>query len=146
MIREDVSKMVSEQDLQKKFREIEMSYKGVSVPLKDSKTKISVKDFKRPFEVNIKTKEMQFLFPDMWRSKLFVALCRKYKLEPYRYSGQRHTTVMVRGSREFIDTVLWDEYVALADVLVQYFSNVIVKLICEEIHPNAADTTEVSAT
>ena len=29
--------------------------------------------------------EMQFSMPDQWSRRLFVALCRRYGLKPYRY-------------------------------------------------------------
>ena len=31
---------------------------------------------------------------NLWTKKLFVALCQKYQLKPYRYSRQKHTTTM----------------------------------------------------
>ena len=40
--------------------------------------------------------EMQFAMPDSWAVRLFVALCRRYGLRPYRYPRQRRTTIMVR--------------------------------------------------
>jgi hypothetical protein len=43
--------------------------------------------------------EMKFTMPDAWSVKLFVALCRRYGLRPYRYARQRRTTVMVRRWR-----------------------------------------------
>ena len=45
--------------------------------------------------------EMQFSMPDAWAVRLFVALCRRYDIRPYRYPRQRRTTIMVsvhRGS------------------------------------------------
>ena len=33
--------------------------------------------------------EMQFSMPDQWSRHLFVALCRRYGLKPYRYRRQR---------------------------------------------------------
>ena len=36
--------------------------------------------------------EMQFSMSDQWSRHLFVALCRRYGLKPYRYHRQRRTT------------------------------------------------------
>jgi hypothetical protein len=33
--------------------------------------------------------EMQFTMPDTWSGHLFIALCRRYGLKPYRYRRQR---------------------------------------------------------
>ena len=41
--------------------------------------------------------ELQFSLPDAWSVRLFVALCRKHGLRPFRYARQRRTTVMVRA-------------------------------------------------
>ena len=40
--------------------------------------------------------ELQFAMPDAWSRQLFVALCRRYGLRPYRYPRQKRTTVMLR--------------------------------------------------
>ncbi len=48
---------------------------------------------------------------DQCQRRLFTALCRRYGLERYRYKGQRHTTVVVRAPRSFVDNTLWPEYI-----------------------------------
>ena len=54
--------------------------------------------------------ETQFSMPDQWSRQLFMALSRRYGLKPYRYRRQRHTTVVIRAPKGFIDTVLWPEF------------------------------------
>ena len=39
--------------------------------------------------------EMQFSMPDQWSRHLFLALCRRYGMKPYRYYRQRRNTVMI---------------------------------------------------
>ena len=39
--------------------------------------------------------EMQFSLGDQWSRQLFLALCRRYGLKPYRLHRQRRTTVML---------------------------------------------------
>ena len=39
--------------------------------------------------------ELQYSLPDVWSVRIFVALCRKHGIRPYRYPRQRRTTVMV---------------------------------------------------
>jgi hypothetical protein len=43
--------------------------------------------------------EMQFSVPDRWSRHLFLALCRRYGLAPYRYHRQRRNTIMVRARK-----------------------------------------------
>src|SRR5258706_11353205 len=50
--------------------------------------------------------EMQFSMPDQWSRHLFLALCRRYGLKPYRYYRQRRNTVMIRAPKRFLDQVL----------------------------------------
>ena len=52
---------------------------------------------------------MKFQLADEWRRRLMVALLRRYGLRPYRYSGQRYTTVMARVPKSFVDGTLWPE-------------------------------------
>src|SRR5262245_46241696 len=54
--------------------------------------------------------ELQFSLPDQWSRHLFIALCRRYGLSPYRYPRQRRTTIMVRAPRGFVEQVLWREF------------------------------------
>ena len=42
--------------------------------------------------------ELKFTVPDTWSARLFIALCRRYGFDPFRYSRQRHTTIMVGRS------------------------------------------------
>ena len=53
--------------------------------------------------------ELQISLSDQWSRRLFLALCRRYGLEPYRYHRQRRTTLMVRAPRRFFDQVLWPD-------------------------------------
>src|SRR5271170_4451771 len=41
--------------------------------------------------------EMKFNLPDQWSTRLFIALCRRHGLRPFRYARQRSTTIMVRA-------------------------------------------------
>jgi hypothetical protein len=43
--------------------------------------------------------EYRYSLQDPWQRKLFLALCRRYGLKPYRLRGQRHSSVMVRAPK-----------------------------------------------
>ena len=77
--------------------------------------------------------EMQFSMPDQWSRQLFMALSRRYGLKPYRYRRQRHTTVVIRAPKGFIDTVLWPEFTELNQALRTYLNEVTLRVIHEEI-------------
>jgi hypothetical protein len=87
--------------------------------------------------------ELKFTFPDLWARRLFVALCRRYDLAPYRYKRQRYTTVMLRAPRSFIDTTLWPEFSALHRALGEYLNAATERIIREEVHRDTAEAEEV---
>jgi hypothetical protein len=88
--------------------------------------------------------EMQFSLPDQWSRRLFLALCRRYGLQPYRYRRQRLTTVMVRVPRGFVDPVLWPEFGELNRALTIYLNQVPLRVIRDEVFADASDATEVA--
>ena len=60
----------------------------------------------------------RYSLPDPWTRKLFLALCRRYGLKPYREPGQRYSSVQVRAPESFQNKTLWPEFQALRDELV----------------------------
>ena len=89
--------------------------------------------------------ELQFSMPDAWSRQLFVALCRRYGLQPYRYSRQKRTTVMVRVPRGFNDTVLWPEFLELDRALSAHLQSVTRRIIHDAIHADTSEVEEVQA-
>lgn len=88
--------------------------------------------------------EMQFSMSDQWSRRLFLALCRRYGLKPYRYPRQRLTTVVLRVPRGFIDQVLWPEFNELNRALRVYLNDVTLRIIREEVHGDASEAAEVA--
>ena len=43
--------------------------------------------------------EFRFSMTDAWSRSLFIAVLRRHGLRPYRYHGQRRTTVMVKDRK-----------------------------------------------
>jgi tRNA nucleotidyltransferase (CCA-adding enzyme) len=80
---------------------------------------------------------------DAWSRLLFLALCRRYGLEPYRRYRQRYTTVLVRAPRRFIDEVLWPEFKELDAELQKYLREVTLRVIREGVHADASEAPEV---
>ncbi|MEQ1890964.1 MAG: hypothetical protein ABL998_00340 [Planctomycetota bacterium] len=83
----------------------------------------------------------RFSLPDTWSRRLFVALARRYGLQPYREHGQRRTTVMLRTSPKFIDETLWPEFVELQQELSRQLEAVTLRIIHQAVH---ADTEEAA--
>ncbi len=88
--------------------------------------------------------EYRFSLPDGWSKSLFIALLRRYGIEPYRYSGQRRTTVMARVTRTFAEEVLWPEFRELNATLRAHLESVTTRVIAQAIHGDQADAEERS--
>jgi hypothetical protein len=83
--------------------------------------------------------EMQFSMPDQWSLHLFLALCRRYGLQPYRLYRQRHNnTIMVRAPRGFIDQVLWPEFTEIDRTLQAYLHEVTLRITARKFIPTPA--------
>ena len=88
--------------------------------------------------------QMQVSLGDQWSRQLFLALCRRYGLKPYRLHRQRRTTVMLKAPKSFIEQVLWPEFQQLDEALRRYLSKVTTRIIREEVHKDVSEATEVN--
>jgi hypothetical protein len=86
--------------------------------------------------------EYRFSLPDPWSRRLFAALLRRYGLTPYRYRGQRRTTIMVRISKKFVDETLWQEFQALQATLQDYFDDFTSRIIVEALSGDPRELEE----
>jgi hypothetical protein len=78
--------------------------------------------------------EFTFTMSDGWSRRLFTALLMRYGIRPYRYRRQRHTTVMARVPRKFLDETLWPEFKQLNEVLRSYLERVTERVIKASIY------------
>ena len=83
--------------------------------------------------------EHRFTMADIWSRKVFVALLRRYGMRPYRYSGQRYTTVMARVSKRFVDETLWPEFQEISETLRSYLSGVTDRVVQKVIHQDSSE-------
>ncbi len=86
--------------------------------------------------------EIRFSVPDSWSRQLFIALCRRYGINPFRYRRMHRQTVIVKAPRSFVEQVLWPEFRELSGALSAYLAEITAKLIREEVHGETADAEE----
>ena len=86
--------------------------------------------------------EFRFSVSDAWSRALLVALLRRYGIEPYRYRGQRHTTVTAKVTRTFVNEVLWPEFQELNRTLREHLESVTARVIRQAIHKEGRDVHE----
>lgn len=83
--------------------------------------------------------EYKFTLTDMWSKKLFLALLRRYGIEPYRYYRQKYTTVMARVPVSFVDETLWPEFQELDETLRSYLEEVTNRVISTSIYADSSE-------
>ena len=83
--------------------------------------------------------EFRFSLADAWSRSLFIAILRRHGLRPYRYHGQRRTTVMVRAVRSYVDATLWPEFQQLQHVLHEHFEAITKRVIAQAIGAEGGD-------
>ena len=87
--------------------------------------------------------EVKFSIPDMWSRQLFVSLCRRYGLHPFRYRRMHRQTIIIRAPKSFVEQVLWPEFEELSAALTAYLSEITEKVIREEVHGETGEADEV---
>ena len=83
--------------------------------------------------------EFRFSLTDAWSRSLFIAVLRRHRLRPYRYHGQRRTTVMVKVVKSYVDATLWPEFLQLQTVLHEHFEAVTKRVIAQAIGTEGGD-------
>ncbi len=138
--------MNNEEELRLNLRKIEALFAGAGTAGEGDAAEAALKRIKEKLQQSTKTDpstEYTFTFRDRWSKQLFMALCRRYALNPYRYTRQRYTTVMVRVPESFVDDILWPEYEALNDALTEYLHQATEKIISEEIYKDTTEAQEI---
>lgn len=96
-----------------------------------------------------RTKEVDVEFKvslhDPWTRTLYIALCRRYGLYPFRRYGQRRTTVIVKAPESFFEETLWPEFQELAETLSDYLREITEKVIKESVHGDTSEEEVIAA-
>lgn len=134
--------MTTEQELKDKLRKIEALFAGAAThgeQMAAMAARDRIREKLKGLEAQERPEEMTFTLPDGWHVRLFLALCRRYGLKPYRRHRQRRTTVMVDVVASFVDDLLWPEYTQLAEALRDYLDEATERIIREEVFKDQAD-------
>ena len=86
--------------------------------------------------------EFKIKIEDPWKRQLFVALCRRNDLHPYRLPRQRRTTVMVRITPSMMNQILWPQFVELSNLLHAYLDEATQDIITRSVHGDLSDAEE----
>ncbi|MBB5060855.1 hypothetical protein HDF16_005591 [Granulicella aggregans] len=137
--------MTTEQELRQKLRKIAALFEGATSAGERDAAAAALNRIRTALSAAERTEqvaEMTFRLPDRWSRQLFLALCRRYGLTPFRYPRQRHSTVVLRAPKTFINTTLWPEYLEIAQALEEYLNRATERIIQEEVFGDAAEAEE----
>ncbi len=136
---------MDETTLQEKLRKIEALHAGATSEGEREATRLAAERIRaRLTELRRREPDIEtaYTLPDPWTRTLFVALCRRYGLRPYRRPRQRQTTVMIRAPKTFQERTLWPEFNALADELNKHLSEITERAVREAIHGDVSEAVE----
>ena len=137
--------MTNEQQLRERLRKITALFEGAATAGERQAAAAAIERIREALNAAVQTQPLpatKISMADQWQRRLFSALCRRYGLEPYRYKGQRYTTVVVRAPRAFFNNTLWPEYLELQAALHSYLNEATERIIREEVHRDAAEAKE----
>lgn len=141
--------MTTEQELRQKLRKIAALFEGATTPGERNAAEAAIKRVRAAIaatERSEKTIEMNFRLPDRWNRRLFLALCRRYGLHPYRYPRQRYSTVVLRAPASFINGTLWPEFLQIKTALDEYLHEATERIIREEVFGDSEEAEERQGT
>lgn len=131
--------------LLEKLRDIEALFAGATT----DGERVAAAEARKRIQLRLKAMEeaeppveYKFSVGDGWSMKLFMALCRRYDIKPFRYRGQRRTTLMAKVSRRFVDETLWPEFQQLSAVLRRHLDTVTNRIIAAAIHQDTSDVVD----
>jgi hypothetical protein len=139
---------MDERQLIEKLRRVEALFEGAGTAGEREAAACALDRLRRRLEeaqARDPTIEYRFTLADMWSRRLLVALLRRYGIHPYRYSGQRYTTVMARVPQRFVDETLWPEYKELNEVLRTYLEETTERVIRQGVHEDSSEAEVMKA-
>ena len=138
--------MTPEQSLRDKLRKIEALFAGARTEGEKNAADAAAERIRQRLgEVagREKTIEVKFSIPDTGSRQLFVALCRRYGLRPFRYRRMHRQTIIVRAPKSFLEEVLRAEFKELDAALIAYLAEITERVIREEVHGETTDVDEI---
>jgi hypothetical protein len=139
--------MDDEARLREKLSRIEALFAGATTDgerVAAAEAKRRIQERLKGFEKLDPPVEFRFSLPDPWMRKVFLALVRRYGLEPYRHRGQRRTTIMVKVPATFVNETLWPEFQQISAAMRTHLDQVTDRIIADVIHGDSSEAAEVA--
>ena len=134
-----------EQTLRDKLRKIEALFAGAATAGEKAAAGAAADRIRERLKATSgreKREEMRFSIPDLWSRQLFLALCRRYGLQPFRYRRMHRQTIIVPVPRSFAAEVLWPEFQELNGALIAYLQEITDRIISQEVYRETGEAPE----
>ncbi|MEM7678338.1 MAG: hypothetical protein AAF449_20285 [Myxococcota bacterium] len=137
--------MSDETRLKEKLQAIEALFAGATTPgERDAAGAARERIKKRLAELISETpEEWRFTSLNTWELRLLLALAKRYDLKPFRYKGQRRTTVVIKGPSSFMKDVFNPEFNRMAQTLFEHLDDVARRVISEVIATESEDDQQL---
>ena len=135
----------AETGLREKLRKIEALFAGAATAGEKAAADAAAIRIRAPLGEAAEheaAEEIRFSIPDNWSRLLFIALCRRYGISPFRYRRMHRQPVVLKAPRSFVEHTLWPEFRELSNALSAYLTEITERLIREEVHGETADAEE----
>jgi hypothetical protein len=140
--------MLDEEVLRDKLRKIEALFAGAATAGERAAAGAAAERIRarlRDSERRERAVEIRFSLPDPWSRRLFIALCRRYGLRPFRYPRMHRQSLVVKVPKTFLDQVLWPEFAEINAALSEYLADITDKMIRAEVYREAGEAEEIRA-
>lgn len=139
--------MFLEGTLIEKLRKLEALHAGTKVDgEREAARRAAERIRERLAEMRSREKDelLRYRIEDRWHRKLFVALCRRYGLKPYREPGRRYSTILVRMPATFRKETFNPQFLALSKEITAELDELTDRVIREAIDEDVSDAPEES--
>jgi hypothetical protein len=93
---------------------------------------------------DVRTRErdiaLSYTIPDPWEMVLFIALCRRLSLDPFRQPRRHQTSVSVLAPESFGRVALWPMFTDMADALRRHMRIVLDEALLDAFEGGEAAT------
>ena len=138
--------MTPDQILRDKLRKIEALFAGAATPGEKAAAGAAAERIRERLGQTAgkeRPVELRLSIPDVWSRQLFIALCRRYGLRPFRYRRMHRQSLVLKVPKSFLDATLWPEFVELNRALTDYLNEVTETVIQEEVFKETGEAEEV---
>ena len=137
--------MTTERELREKLRKISALFEGATSQGEREAAAAAIDRVRKALAAQQLVEQpvvMQFKNLDRWHRLLFLALCRRYGLNPFRYPRQRHSTITLRAPKSFLNGTLWPEFLEIRTALDEYLTEATERIIREEVFGDSSEAEE----